>query len=281
MPVANRMVFDDSPFIHPLLELLDAGRAAGIALVSPERVRLLEWHNGSLQTLRQLEREHVEAPHERSSQIGGGPQGRFHTPMPEQQQARERGQAQRFLTQAATVMAESTDTRDWEQLLVCGGDRWTAATIQSLPPALRDKTFSDSRILNGFDDATLATIVTEWLDEQRIERGRRLLRRVHDAAGAGVAVTGLSAVAAALNTGRVTHLIYDPQIRYAGTVGADGALYDHDEAEPNPHSGRFDPRFTERLVEKAFNTGARVTPIDGAADEQLRQAEGIAALLRW
>jgi hypothetical protein len=40
-------------------------------------------------------------------------------------------------------------------------------------------------------------------------------------------------------------------------------------------------RLTERMVERALDTGARLTPVEGAADDGLAEASGIAALLRW
>ena len=39
---------------------------------------------------------------------------------------------------------------------------------------------------------------------------------------AGAAALGLSEVAGALNQARVAHLIYDPLVRYQGSVGQDG-----------------------------------------------------------
>jgi hypothetical protein len=38
---------------------------------------------------------------------------------------------------------------------------------------------------------------------------------------------------------------------------------------------------TERIVERALETGARVTPVEGAASNGLAEASGIAAVLRW
>ncbi|MGH3541175.1 MAG: hypothetical protein ACRDT5_08940 [Mycobacterium sp.] len=281
MPVANRVVLDDAPFIHPLLELFDEGRAAGVVLVSAEEARLLEWRAGSLQLLRRMEQQYVEAPHERAGQIGGGPEGQFHTPMREQRRARERDRMQRFLAQVTTVATELAGDRGWERILISGGERWTEPTVARFPQALRDKVFADARALNGLNDVALATAVTEWVDEQHTELERQLLGHVRDAAGSGVAALGLSQVAAALNAGRVAHLIYDPNVRYMGTVGADGALYGGDEVGPDGDPATPEPRLTERLVERALKTKARISPVEGAADGGLRDAAGIAALLRW
>lgn len=281
MPVANRLVLDDGPFIHPLLELLDEGRAAGVILVSAEEARLLEWRVGSLQLLRRMEQPYAEAPHERAGQIGGGPQGQFHTPMREQRQARDRDRMQQFLDQVATAAAELAGDRGWERILVSGGERWTESTVARFPQQLRDKISGDTRVLSGLDDNALATAVTEWAHEQHTERENQLLGQVRAAAGSGAAALGLSEVAAALNAGRVAHLVYDPKVRYVGTVGADGSLYGEAEVAPSGHPGTPEPRLTERLVERALKTKARISPVEGAADGELRDAAGIAALLRW
>ena len=98
--------------------------------------------------------------------------------------------------------------------------------------------------------------------------------------GAGTAALGLSEVVGALNQARVAHLVYDPFIRYRGSVGYDGSLYAEDETALT-YGSTADERLTERIVERAFETGARVTPVEGAANDGLADAVGIAAVLRW
>lgn len=281
LPVTTRVVLDDSPFIHPLLELLDEGRPAGLVLVSAEEARLFEWRVGSLQLLSSIEQQYIEASHERAGQIGGGPQGQFNSPVREQRQARGRDRAQRFLEQVTTVATGLAGERGWERILVSGGDRWTEPTVAGFPQPLRDKVFADARVLTGFDDAALASAVSDWAQEQHAEQERRLLAEVRAAAGSGRGALGLSEVAAALNAGRVHHLVYDSAVRYTGTVGADGALYSGDEIGPDGHPGTPEPRLTERLVERALATGARISPVEGAADGVLSDIAGVAALLRW
>lgn len=281
MSVSNRLVLDDGPFIHPLLELLDEGRPAGVVLVSAEEARLLDWRVGSLQLLSRLGQPYVQASHERAGQIGGGPQGQFHTPMREQRQARDQDRMQRFLDQVVEVATELAGDRGWERILVSGGAQWTEPTVARFPDRLRSRVYSDARVLNGLDDAALAAAVSEWAHEQHTERERRLPEQLGSATEPARRALGLSEVAAALNAGQVTHLVYDPQIRYTGAIGADGALYGGDEVGPNGRPGTPEPRFTERLVERALQTGARISPVEGAADAELSDAAGVAALLRW
>ncbi|MFD2353082.1 hypothetical protein ACFSTC_33045 [Nonomuraea ferruginea] len=86
-------------------------------------------------------------------------------------------------------------------------------------------------------------------------------------------------MAGALNEGRVAHLVYDPEVRYVGSVDADGTLYADTETGVRRHTP--EPRLNERLVERALATGARVSPIEGAGAGVLGDAGGIGALLRW
>jgi hypothetical protein len=281
MPVPNRVVLDADPFIHPLLELLDEGQPAGVVLVSPEEARLLEWRLGRLRPLARMEPAEVEAPHERAGQIGGGPVGQFHTPMREHRQARQRDRAERFLDRVVAAATELAGARRWARLLVSGGDRWTEHVAASFPDHLRDAVLRDPRVLGGLDDAGLADAVSERMHEEHAARERRLVERIRDAAHAQRGALGLSEVTAALNAGRVAHLVYDPEIRYTGSVGDGGALYAGDEAAPDGGTGTPDTRLTERLVERALATGARVSPVEGAARGVLEDAAGVAALRRW
>jgi hypothetical protein len=281
MPVPNRIVLDDGPFVHPLLELLDEGRTAGVVLVSAEDARLLEWRLGRMEVAGRLEQEELEAPHERAGQIGGGPPGQFHTPMVEHRQARERDRAQRFLDRVAETVAGMAGERGWERILVSGGDRWTEVFAGKLPEPLRDRVIRDTRVLAGLDGAGLLAAVTERLHAEHTGDERRLLERIRDAGTAQFGALGLSQVAGALNEGRVAHLVYDPEVRYIGSVDADGALYADAEAGADDRAQTPEPRFTERLVERALATGARVSPVEGAASGILSDVAGVGALLRW
>lgn len=280
MPVANRLVLDDGPFIHPLLEALDEGRPAGVIILATQEARLLEWRVGTLQTVSVMEQPYVEAPHERAGQIGGGPPGQFNAPVREQRQARERVLTERFVEEIIGVATELAGQRAWERILLSGGPRWTESAVAKFPPPLRDNVFGDTRVLSGLDDAELAATVTEWAHEQHREREKQLVDRIREATGHRRSALGLSEVAGALNVGRVAHLVYDPEVRYVGSVGADGSLYAGDEVGPTGEASK-DPRFTERLIERALETRATVSPVEGAAKGELRDAEGVAALLRW
>lgn len=123
--------------------------------------------------------------------------------------------------------------------------------------------------------------MTERLHAQHAEDEKRPLHDVREAAlGSGAGALGLSEVVGALNEGRVAHLVYDPEVRYHGSIGADRTLQAASERGGAAQS-TAEPRLTERLVERAFKTGARVSPVEGASRGALAEAGGIAAFLRW
>jgi|HigsolmetaAR201D_1030396.scaffolds.fasta_scaffold03440_2 protein required for attachment to host cells len=281
LPLPNRVVLDTGPFIHPLLELLDEGRPTGVLLVSREAVRVLEWRVGELDELERLEREDVEHPHERSGPVGSRHGAAPGSPEQDQHQDWIREQEKRFLEGAGELVARQAAERGWQRLLVSGEDRLIDRLAAGLSPQLRDAIVRDGRSLAQHDHGTLTRTVTEKLLAQRREEEARLIAQAREAAlGNGKGAVGLSEVTAALNEGRVLHLIYDPEVRYRGAIDAEGGLHPDGEG-PEGAALTPEPRLTERLVERALETGARVTPVEQASAGALREAQGIAALLRW
>jgi hypothetical protein len=281
LPLPNRVVLDQGPFVHPLLELLDEGAPAGVVLASRTEARLLEWRLGELTPLREMQAEIAGPPHERSGPVGSRPASRFGTPTGEQRNARERDQVTRFIERVASTASRLAHDRGWERVFLSAGERQTDALVRSLRPGLRAMVLRDPRVLLRLDLLALEEIVTERIRTAHAEFERRLIGDVREQAhGAGAVALGLSEVVGALNQGRVAHLIYDPFIRYRGSVGPDGSLYAEDETVP-AYDSTPDERLTERIVERALETRARVTPVEGASADALAEAMGIAAVLRW
>jgi hypothetical protein len=281
MTVGNRVVLDASAFVHPLLELLDEGRPSGVVLASQDEARVLEWRLGELQELDRMAPELIEAPHERSGPVGSSPALRAGSPQREQRAARERVRTLRFLDRVGGAATALAGERGWERLIVSGGERLTDPLAQALAARLQDVLIRDPRVLIALDPAALSQTVTDLLTAQHAEREERLVRQAREAALAhGAVAVGLSDVVGALNEARVDHLVYDPEIRYRGAVADDGTLLAGGERAGGGPAAP-EPRLTERLVERALETGARVTPVEGAARGALSDADGIAALLRW
>jgi hypothetical protein len=279
LPLASRGVLDSRPFIQPLLELLDEGRPAGVVLTSARAAELLDWRLGDLRRLTRVTREFADDAEERPGPIVVSAAGaQFVTRAREQRSRRERDRQMRWMEQVAAEVVRLTEEREWERILVSGDERLTVPLVEALPDRLRGVVLLDPRHLQS-DHPALAADVAERLMQDRAGRNVDLSRRVRAAAlGAQRGALGLSEVVAALNEGRVEHVIYDSARRYTGGVGPDGSLFAEGE---RLGLGKEEPRLLERIVERALDTGARVTPLDGSAAGRLADADGIAALLRW
>jgi hypothetical protein len=266
MPLASRVVLDSRPFVRPLLELLDEGEPAGVVLTSAREIEVFDWRLGALRRLTRVTREPEEE------------QGPATTPH-DQRARRERERQLRWIEDFAADVSRLASELGWERLLISGDERLTGPLVEALPPDLRANALLDARRLHEHDQPALAAAVAERLGQDRAGRNARLSRRVRAAAlGAQRGALGLSEVVAALNEGRAEHVIYDSALRYSGSVAPDGSLLAAGEA---PGLGKHEPRLLERILERAFHTGARVTPVDGSAADNLADAGGIAALLRW
>jgi hypothetical protein len=266
MPLASRVVLDSRPFVRPLLELLDEGEPAGVVLTSAREIEVFDWRLGALRRLTRVTREPEEE------------QGPATTPH-DQRARRERERQLRWIEDFAADVSRLASEHGWERLLISGDERLTGPLVEALPPDLRANALLDARRLHEHDQPALAAAVAERLGQDRAGRNSRLSRRVRAAAlGAQRGALGLSEVVAALNEGRAEHVIYDSALRYSGSVAPDGSLLAAGEA---PGLGKHEPRLLERILERAFHTGARVTPVDGSAADNLADAGGIAALLRW
>jgi hypothetical protein len=265
----TRVVLDDRPFVHPLLESLDRGRAAGVILVSRDSAEVIEWRHGEVIILARIEPQADLLPER-------------HRRAPGHRARRARHHHRRFTDEIATEALSHVVARGWERAVISGDDRLTQPLIRMLPTRLRAHTIRDRRQLMDRDSRVLAEIIGELLDRQRTQWDLTLTEGIRDSAlSGGAGALGVTDVLAALNEARVMHLIYDPEIRYAGFIAEDGELLN--AREPRGVSKRVfaEPRMTERMVERCLETGARITPVSGAASTVLADAGGVAARLRW
>jgi hypothetical protein len=278
--VNNRVVLESTPFIHPLLELIDEGRPAGVLLISARSADLLDWRLGYLHRVSHVRVGPALAYGERSGAIvANASRAQQSAPTRERDARRERATHRHFVDQVAEEAARLAGARDWERILVAGDRRLTRPLTDALPTWLSQNAVLDSRHLTHVDGPVLATAVADRLASERAERHLALARRIRDAAqGAGRGALGLTEVLAALNHARVEHLIYDPEIHYTGALGEDDRPLASSESVSIAVQ---ESRLTERIVERSLLTAARITPLDAGAAETLADAGGIAALLRW
>ncbi|MGE5748178.1 MAG: VLRF1 family aeRF1-type release factor, partial [Solirubrobacterales bacterium] len=158
--------------IHQLLELLDDGAPLGVAAVSSERVRLLDWRLGHVKQLHDWELEYFgEDWRERKS----------HRPDPSRGEAvsasgrdqfnqRLEANRERFAEQTGRLAHAESRKRDWRQAVAFGDQRYVSKFSEGFG--------EDTSLVHV--DADLVTEPTTVI-EQRIEESLPELNRAREA----------------------------------------------------------------------------------------------------
>ena len=164
LSLSNRVVIDDRPFVHPLVEVLERGRPAGVVLFSGERAELFDWRSGRLVVLCQLALEGQE-PHLRSAPVGRGVARHPHAdPGHGRRRCRDRERRLRFVDRVAELVADLVHEHGWERAIVSGDERLTKPLIGALPRRLQEHTLRDPRQLIACETSTIAGAVGACLD---------------------------------------------------------------------------------------------------------------------
>jgi hypothetical protein len=285
-PFADLVVFGETVFVLPLIDALEAGRPAGIVTVSRSGVRMLDWRFGEAEEVEWLGFDEETAGwREMKGPAAANPALAQQTaPQRDRYERRVDDRRRRRLASAGARLGVLAAKRGWDRVLLAGDARliqslWeTASGTHELEPILID------RGLEGLPADELAAEVAPELDAANRRRERLLAGRVLDGAlGSGLGALGLSEVLGALAEGRVGHLLIELGREYPGASASDVRLVPDGEAAPGFSTSELDhePDLTARMIARALETGARVTPVDGAAAALLAPAGGVAALLRW
>jgi hypothetical protein len=270
---------DERPLLRPLVELLDDAGPMGVAIVSAERVRLLEWNLGVVREVEDWEFGTWRGDwRERKSQMPSDP-ARVHGVSAagrDQHDQRLEANRERFLREAAKGIDDRIRHRHWPRVLVFG-DEHHSKQLKAGLGAGRQIQHVDDHNLIGKDGRAIEERVRGSLDSLNRARELKLVERaksaVHAAGGRGS--LGVQETLEALEQGRVEHLLFDAERDYRGALLDDSVSY---ETRP---AGKPEPVLAERMIEQAIATSARVTPLEGEAAEALADHDGVAAILRY
>jgi len=284
VPLADRLVYNERPYVRPLVTALDAGRATGIVIATNDQVRTLVWALGEategdsyvFEPSDDVSAREKKGPSGAASGADRGPSGTSHR---EQFDDRMEENRLRFLKATAeTVVA--TFKAD-------GIDQVTLSTSPKLRETVRHlfepSGFTLLSVDTSWHDAsarTIADAVWDVVTQARRQREQDLVDAVLSRGLSGsTGALGVAAVCAALNDGRVERLMYDTDMMISGYVdAASGRLFANDDGSEGLHSERYS---IERMVGAALLTKAVVTPLSQEAAAPLGPYDRVAALLRW
>jgi hypothetical protein len=276
-PPWTGVVRDARPFLLPLIAMLDEGEARGVAVLSAERVRLLEWSLQHTEELQSFEVTLLSGDwRERKAQRSSDPAHIHGAKASGKDQYGQRldENRKRFLKETAGKAAEEAKRRGWTELLVCGPEPLADEFTGHIDAGVRAQPV-DSHDLISEPVAKIGTRVEQCVATLNRDRELALIERVEAAAHAADnrAALGPQETLESLLEGRVEHVVLDGERDYRARPLDPDLAY-----EPSEHGGLA---LVERLVELALSTSARLTPVEGEAAERLERHGGVAGLLRY
>jgi Bacterial archaeo-eukaryotic release factor family 10 len=268
----------ERPVVSPLLYLSEHGCPRGAALLSAERVRIFEWAPGHLEEVESLELSvHSGDWRERKAQrvsdpargqaVSASGRDRFDDRLADSRE--------RFLVECGRRAGEHAAGRHWQQIDVFAATdlirsfRHGAASVAAPPVEVG----GDVDLIAVDDAGELEERIAEGARRLAIERDRALIAHALDEARGGTrGAAGQQETLAALEEGRVSHLIVDAAHAAAACSGPVIA------ADTAPQDGVVQ---LEPLAGRALVSSAKISTVVDEAAEMLGQADGVAALLRY
>jgi Bacterial archaeo-eukaryotic release factor family 5 len=276
-PHRTEAIHGHRPYLRPLIEIADVGAAMGVVAVSGDQARMWEWELGELSELEDWtltptgdwrERK-AQRPSDPARFRGAGASGR------ERHDQRLEAHRERFLKQVAGRAASEAGERRWRDVLVFG-------EVEHVRPLVEGLGSRESRHVykkNVFWEPTteIARRVEGLVPGLNREREMELVATVKESAYSGKerASLGPQETLEALSQGRVAHLLFDAERDYRGQGIEEGLAYE------GPPLGDDGLPIAELMIERAVETGARTTPLEGDAAAGLEEHAGVAALLRY
>lgn len=264
------------PHLQPLVELLDDNRRRGAVAVSGEKARLFEWEEATVRELGETEMlttgDWRERKGQRNFNIPGGQVPTSSGRDLHEQRLDEHRHG--FVKDVASELRTHVSERGWEGLVLFGEPKQVA----ELEEEMAEGTILHAERKNLVPEPLHA--VGERLehlkDELNRKREMRLLDRAEASALAGgEGSLGLAETAQSLAMGRVAHLL----IASDALPADNGGELSEALAQLGANSAHLPP--AELLIQRALETDARVTPVEGEAAERLSAREGAAAILRY
>jgi release factor family 10 len=257
MPLETSVTLSERARLQPLLEAFDAGRPAGIVVVSMAELRAIELAWGEAADVARVDVEPAPAEWNLRKE-------------PTQLHEEDRLHIVRSVVPRVEELARR---RGWDRIVLAGNVRLTRPLAARLVGRVNATVAEAMRqVLPEDHAASIASQLGPHVADAGARRAAALLDRAYDAAFAGGSgAAGVDDVLAAVTDGR------------ARWVAIDGDAQLHTSRVQDPGSG---VRLLEcvdvaaRIIERALATRADVSVLPGQSYPQLAET-GTLALLRW
>ncbi len=275
--IRTRLIWDERPYLRPLLTVMDEYERYGVVLVSREEARFFLFYMGEIAEYSFSLHDYVPNRHK----AGGWSQARY--------QRHVDDHALHHFRAAADTAARLAERDGWQRIVLMGTEENVARVREYLPKALQERIAGElpASITDNFNvirDKVLALAqeIERQVEEERVEA-------VITAAEKGQnGVLGYADVLMAVQQQRVDMLIVPEGLEYPGweCTSCDGLVADILEKPPSacPYCGgslKTVEDIVDLAMQKVLDTGGTVEILRGPIKDRFREEGIIGALLRY
>ncbi|HEX5997535.1 MAG TPA: VLRF1 family aeRF1-type release factor [Jiangellales bacterium] len=288
VPLTDHVALAPTAQLRPLVAAWSAAGPAGAVAVSADEAHIVDLRLG-------IATEVAKIPHPDDFADRRELTGRGHATMTTSYHSsashhdlfeqREEDRLLRYLHTLGGEIADEARKHRWECIVITGEAKYVNAVTGGLPSGLATAVVTLPHTVAGHATHKLAAAVRPSVTASRAERHLRLAERACDAAlsTSEAGSCGLAPTLAAVQEGRVAHLLLAADRTWTGMRAPDGTLTSETDVPPgvDPDTLVPEPRLDERMIELAIRDGAEVSILDSQAAAPLADHDGIGALLRW
>ncbi len=289
VPLTDDVTLAPTPRLRPLVSAWSTAAPGGAAVVGADEIRIIDVRFGFVTELGRIPHPDELADRRELTGRGHATTATTHFGSASHQdlfEQREESRLLRYLHSAGAQIAAYAREWNWVSLAIAGEAKYAQAVTEGLPADVPAEVVTLPHAITSLGRSKLAATVEPVLADARDRHYRKLAERVRDVAFSshgGAAACGLAATLAALQDGRVEHLLMAEDGQWSGSRSPDGRLAPDEEVPPGASADELVPesRLDERMIELAFRDGAAITVLNDTAGAPLADVEGLAALLRW
>jgi len=277
VPVTDGAWFNDTPYVRPLLEVIDEHERYGLVLTDRQHSRLFTIYLG------EIEEYHDAFAKADVTHIKTTGTDHIRSQMNIQRKADEH--AHRHLKRVAELMSKLALLHKFDRLILAGTVEATSELAGLLPKALRARIISK---LSLPVEASEKQVLAETLAiEENIERKREMElvdSLLTGAAKRDRAVVGLDDTLLALQEWRVWQLVYVDGFNIKGAKCTNCGALLAQNGKPCSYCGgqvREIPDLVVGAARQVLDMAGKVEQVRGNAASHLKQAGGVGAFLRY
>jgi hypothetical protein len=275
--VRNGARWNDTPYLRPLIEILDEYERYAVVLTDRKKARFFTIYLGEIEEHPQTE---ATLDVTRVNEIGTD---HIESHMTIQHKADQH--AHNHLKHVAELTGRLASVREFDRLILAGPDEATSELNGLLPKALRTRVVRRISLPIDGSDALVLDMTLKVEAEIEREREEELVKQLITAAHKHQkAVIKLTPTVHALQEQRVWQLVYADGFTGTGAQCTNCLALYAEEKEACDYCGQLVKGvsdFIDRAVERVIEMDGTVEQVRGAAAERLQQEGGIGALLRF